>query len=161
MTKARPDGAPGSALTGPTREQRRVLDALVEHPNAAAVARALGVSERNVRRIRDRFSEELQERWRRRDEEGRALADARRYRIEAWLDASLDRAMDELDALLTSANESIRLRAAKTRIDLALRFEHRGVAGLSMPLDDLAAAHAEELRERIRGLAEGDPPRGS
>lgn len=57
------------------------------------------MSERNVRRIRDRFQEQLQERWRQRDAEEHARADARRRRVEDWIDAGLDKAMREFDEL--------------------------------------------------------------
>jgi hypothetical protein len=140
---------------GPTREQQNVLNAYYENPNAAQVARDLGVSERNVRRIRDSFQEQLQERWDRRDTEEQAQADVRRRRVDDWIDGGLDRAMQELDALLESQNESIRLRVARQRIEWALRAANRGVAAdVFTVLDELASAHARDLRERL----DADPP---
>jgi hypothetical protein len=146
----------------PTREQQKVLDAYFQNPNAAQVGRDLGVSERNVRRIRDRFQEQLEERWRQRDAEEQARADARRRRVEEWVDAGLDRAMHQLDALLESQNESIRLRAAKLRIDWALRAAHGGLTGYAFTaLDELVSAHASELQERLGANASADEQEGS
>lgn len=139
----------------PTREQQKVLNAYYVNPNAAQVARDLGVSERNVCRIRDTFQEQLQDRWVRADAEEQSQADARRRRVDEWIDAGLDRAMQELDALLESPNESIRLRVARQWIEWALRAANRRVAGdVFTVLDELASAHAQELRERL----DADPP---
>jgi hypothetical protein len=146
----------------PTREQQKVLDAYYDNQNAAQVARDLGVSERNVRRIRDSFEEQLQERWGRRDAEEQAQADARRGRVDEWIDAGLDRAMHELDALLESQNESIRLRVARQWIEWALRAANRGVAGdVFTVLDELASAHAHELRERLGANPPADEQEGN
>ena len=53
----------------PSRAHQEILDAYYENPNAVGVARALGVNERTVRRVRDRYRNLLEERWRERDEE--------------------------------------------------------------------------------------------
>lgn len=145
----------------PTREQQKVLNAYCENPNAAQVARDLGVSERNVRRIRDTFQEQLQDRWVRADVEEQSQADARSRRVDEWIDAGLDRAMQELDALLESPNESIRLRVARQWIEWALRAADRRVAGdVFTVLDELASAHAQELRERLGANPPADEQEG-
>jgi hypothetical protein len=142
-----------ASTRGPNREQQVVLDAYFENPNAAAVARDLGKSERNVRRICDRFSGELLERWRERDEELRARSEARRARVEDWIDDGLGRAFEQLDASMGSANEAVRLRAAKMTIDIALRpLGHVGAGMGRTELDDLRRDHLQELQRQLRAI---------
>jgi hypothetical protein len=139
-----------------------VLDAYLENPNAAAVARALGRSERNVRRIRDRFAYQLHERWSQRDAELEARADARWRRVQDWIDAGLDPAMAQFDDSLQSENESVRLRAAKVRIDLAIRPIERGIGGTS--LTDLVGATSDrttELQQQLNAMPPPDPTKGT
>ncbi len=105
----------------PTLAQERVLAAYLEHPNAAAVARALHVSERNVRRILKRFAVPLAEMSRERDQERLLRAEAREAKVQAWADTSLDESLARLDALAGSAKDATALRAIKMKIALALR----------------------------------------
>ena len=126
--RAKKQAQAASPKSKPSRSEQRVLDAHYKTPSPTTVSRALGVSERNVRRIRDRFQDQLDERWKQRDAEQQALEDARLARVQAWIDEGLDRAMAVIDGLLESSNESIRLRAAKVRIELALRRSERRAA---------------------------------
>lgn len=130
----------------PTRAQQRILSAYEVTPSAAAVARRLELSERNVRRIVHRYRDELTERWRQRDAEQRARTDARTARLEAWLDERLNDAMEQLQQLLESQNESIRLRAAKVIVDLSLRRVERAAVGAHLTaLTEATDAHVAAL----------------
>ena len=96
------------------------------------------------------------------DAEEQSQADARGRRVDEWIDAGLDRAMQEVDALLESPNESIRLRVARQWIEWALRAANRRVAGdVFTVLDELASAHAQELRERLGANPPADEQEGN
>lgn len=105
----------------PTLRQQQVLSAYLEDPNAAAVGRELHVSERNVRRLVERFADRLGEMSRERDQERRLRADAREAKVQIWADGSLEDSLQRLDALAESSNDGTALRAIKLKIELALR----------------------------------------
>jgi hypothetical protein len=94
MTKTSRDLVTPSAGNGsarePTLKQQQILDAYFACPNAAAVARGLKVSERNVRRIVKQFAHLLVERRQHRDEERLQRIDARHARAQDWADSSLE-----------------------------------------------------------------------
>jgi len=138
-----------------TRRHKEVLDLYFGNPNAAAVARETGFDERTVRRIRDAHKGYLDERWRVRDEELETRADARRSRVLEWADAGLDRAMAEIDALLEDDNPSVRLRAAKVKIDLALRGGGRAGRQQLAGLDALNSARISEIEAEIASAGRG------
>ena len=141
----------------PTREQQLILNAYADMPNAAAVARALGKSERNVRRVCDQFRGQLEEGWAERDAELTARAEARRRRVLDWIDEGLARAMEQLDALMESTSESVRLRACKVRIDLALRQGEREASKLTpAALRDVTQEHLAELQQTLDSLISDD-----
>ena len=142
----------------PTRAQQEVLNAYYAKPIVAEVARDLGVSERSVGRIVHRFHDQLDRRWSERDAEQQARADARHARIEEWIDAGVDEAMTVIDACLQSENESIRLRAAKLRLDLALRKVDRriGDTPLVMRLGELTSGHIKALRTQSADTSQGE-----
>lgn len=137
----------------PTRAQQEVLDAYYRHPNAAAVARTLGRSERNVRRIRDQYRYQLEERWRDRNAELLARAEARMATVEDWIDAELGGALAGIVDLLTSKNEAIRLRVAKLVIGLAAQGPARAAAPAGSPeLEELRRRAVVDLDRRLLAI---------
>jgi hypothetical protein len=155
-------GAPGSADgagRAPTMPQQRVLDAYFDHPNAAAVARECGVSERHVRRICGDFADQLDERERQREADHRALADARRSKIDEWSDRGLEKTLERLDALAESANDRVALQAIKLKLEIAM---HGGSGRRPMPfstnheLDMLRRDRDVDLTRRLDALEEGE-----
>ena len=80
----------GSTVAEPTLRQRQILDAYFEQPNAAAVGRSTGASERNVRRIVERFAGYLKAKSEARYAERIERELARTSRMQLWLDGTLD-----------------------------------------------------------------------
>jgi hypothetical protein len=132
----------------PSLRQQRVLDKYYEMPNAAAVARDLDMSERQVRRIVEEGRPELK---RRRDRDDREITErtlARRSKIADWADGAQQQNLVALDALLASGEATVRLRAIKMRQDL---IDH--VTMLSAPrseLDDALMSKELEISEELR-----------
>jgi hypothetical protein len=144
------DGAGGEQRSAkqPSVRQERVLDKYYETPNAAAVARDLDMSERQVRRIVEKHRPELNKRRDRDDREITERTIARRSRIADWADEAQQQNLDALDALLESGEETVRLRAVKMRQDL---IDH--VTMLSAPrseLDDALMTKELEISEELR-----------
>src|SRR3990172_10052760 len=102
----------------PSARQQQILDAYFECPNAAAVARALRGSERNVRRIVHQFDDLLVERRQQRFEETLRMIDARHARIQEWADSTLGQVLGRLDELPSSKNELYALRATRMMLDI-------------------------------------------
>jgi hypothetical protein len=146
--------ATNDSSTGePTHQQQMILDAYFANPNAAAVARELRKSERNVRRIVERFADLLRERGRQQDAERHARAAARQAKFDDWLDHGLEGALRRLDALTTSENDSVALRAIRLMLDLAMRTTAPATVFSSEPgLDAMRQAKERELLEQLRAL---------
>jgi hypothetical protein len=145
--------ARNGAAAGPTVAQRRILDAYFAKPNAAAVARELGVSERNVRRVCHRFSDELRERSRRRDAERVARADARQAKIEDWADRVLDETLTRPNELAASENAGVAIRAIKLMLEIAMREVGRdAVFSFGPEFAAMRQAKEHELIQRLRAL---------
>jgi hypothetical protein len=137
----------------PTAKQMLALDAYFLNPNAAAVARQLGVSERNVRRIVGKFSDHLRARRQQRDAERQGRAEARKAKIDEWVDDGLDEALRRVDVISTGENETAALRALKLKIDLALRKVEPASSFFADPeLDAMRRAKEHELAQQLRTL---------
>jgi hypothetical protein len=154
----------GSGRKIPTSRQQQILDAYFEGPNAAAVARALRVSERNVRRIVQQFDDLLVERRQQRFEERLQRIDARHARTQVWADSTLGEALDRLDELAASKNEGVALRATRMKLDIALLAPPTASIPQTSEADRLAElendpgqggesawAHRPRLHDRHRG----------
>ena len=111
----------GGTSAEPNPGQQEILLAYAEHPNAAAVARALRSNERHVRRIVDKFPTQLDEIRRERHRERREKAEAREAKMHKWADDSIEQCLGQLDALTQSENETVALRSLKLKLDLVLR----------------------------------------
>jgi hypothetical protein len=126
----------------PSLQQQRVLDAYYERPNAAAVARDLDMSDRQVRRIVEEFRPRLEER---RDRERREIVErgaARRAKLAAWAEIAQRENLEALDVLVRSPEEAIRLRAVKLRQDV---IDH--LMPPPAPMSDLELVLIEKERE--------------
>lgn len=126
----------------PTLRQQRVLDKYFEMPNAAAVARDLGMSDRQVRRIVDDHRQLLDERRHREKREIGERAAARQAKVAAWAYVAQDDNLEALDVLVRSPDEAIRLRAIKVRQDV---IDH--VIPPPAPMYELDAELVERERE--------------
>ena len=105
----------------PTARQQEILDELLRDPVMARVARTLGVNERTVRRVRDRYRP-LIEQGRRERAMARFASDrSRRMMVEDSLDANLPDALERLGELATDADGRLALAAIKSMLDAALR----------------------------------------
>ena len=139
---------------GPTTRQRDILDTYLANPNAAAVHRATGESERNVRRLVERFASYLEEERKARDAERIARESARRTKIQDWLDDTLEDDLRRLDELTASKTEGVALRALKAKFDLAGSLAISAVRRPNI-LDGRLADLEGALTEEIADLAEG------
>ena len=119
--QASKDGSGGAPSPEPTPRQEEILIAYAEHPNAAAVARALPSNEGHVRRIVKKFPTQLDEIRRERHRERRERAEAREAKLHKWADESIEQCLRQLDALTQSENETVALRAVNMKLDLVLR----------------------------------------
>jgi hypothetical protein len=118
------------SATDPSFRQSRVLRLYLETGNAAAVARATGMSERHVRRLVLRFSG-LLERWQReQDAERLARSAIRTAAVEEWADAILPGTLERLGELVASPEEKTAIQAAKMTLELALRASAPHVSGM-------------------------------
>ena len=90
MSAARKAGLQGDRSVVPNVSQDEILNAYLDNPNAAAVARLLKTNERHVRRVVKQFADVLEERRRERLELRQERADARMARSEALADAMLE-----------------------------------------------------------------------
>jgi hypothetical protein len=157
------DDPAGRDVKEPSLQQQRVLDTYFETPNAAAVARDLDISERQVRRIIEKFRPLLEER---RDRDKREIAErsaARRAKLAAWADIAQRENFEALDVLVRSPEAAIRLRAIKMRQDMIDR-----VMPPTAPMSELELVLMEKEREvaeaiRRAQLAEmlSDEPQGA
>jgi hypothetical protein len=111
----------GALTKGPSLQQQRVLRLYFENPNAAAVARAMEVSERNVRRLVGRFSRILEEWQHDQDMERLARLSARAATVEEWADSILPGTLARLGELVSGAEEPIVLQAIRATLQIALR----------------------------------------
>jgi hypothetical protein len=137
----------------PTQQQGLLLDAYFANPNAAAVAREYHKSERNIRRIAETFADLLHERRRQQNAERQATADARRAKIDDWVDGGLDETLRRLDALATSETEGVAIRAIKLTLDIAMR--EVGPAAIffgDQGIDAMRQAKERELVQQLRAL---------
>jgi hypothetical protein len=118
------------SATVPSFRQLRVLRLYFETGNAAAVARATGMSERHVRRLVHRHAG-LLERWRReQDVERLARSAIRAAAVEEWADAILPGTLERLGELVASPEEKTAIQAAKMTFELALRASAPHVSGM-------------------------------
>lgn len=140
----------------PTARQQQILDAYFECPNAAAVARALGGSERNVRRIVQQFADLLVERRQQRFEERLKRIDARHARTQDWADSALGEALGRLDELAASDNEGVALRATRMKLDIALLAPSAASVPQTSEADRLLQLLQRDLADRLAKL-ENDP----
>jgi hypothetical protein len=157
MARTSPVAAATNGTNGstgePTLQQQLVLDAYFANPNAAAVARDLRKSERNVRRIVETFADLLRERRREQDAERRPRAGARQARIDDWVDRGLDETLKHLDALTTSEIGGVAIRAIKLTLDIAMREVGPAAVFSGDPgIDAMRHAKERELMERLRVL---------
>lgn len=137
----------------PTQQQQLLLNAYFAYPNAAAVAREHHKSERNVRRIAEKFADLLHERRRQQDAERRARAGARQAKIDDWADRGLDETLQHLDALMTSETEGVAIRAIKLKLDIAMReVEPAAVFSGDPGIDAMRQAKERELMQQLRVL---------
>ena len=111
----------GGTSAEPNPGQQEILLAYAEHPNAAAVARAMRSNERHVRRIVKKFPTQLDEIRRERHRERREKAEAREAKLHQWADDSIEQCLGQLDALTQSENQTVAIRALKLKLDLVLR----------------------------------------
>jgi hypothetical protein len=140
------DGDKGVAKQ-PSLRQQRVLDKFYELPNAAAVARDLGMSERQVRRIIDEFRPLLDERWHREKRETADRAAARHAKLTAWAHVAQQENLEALDVLVRSPDETVRLRAIKLRQDM---IDH--VMPPSAPMSEVDIELIESERRALEAL---------
>ncbi|CAN5643262.1 hypothetical protein BH18ACT17_BH18ACT17_08470 [soil metagenome] len=139
----------GEKSAAPSVRQEEILLAYVDQPNAAEVARVLGASERNVRRIVQQFGPELDGIRRERYRERLERADAREVRLERWADDSIDAALRRLDELADTADPDVAVRALKMKLDLVQR---------KPPLMPPNARTLDALDRKLLNLVEHDPP---
>jgi hypothetical protein len=105
----------------PTARQQEILEELLRDPVMARVARTVGVNERTVRRVRDRYGP-LIEQGRRERAMARFASDrSRRMMVEDSLDANLPDALERLGELAMDADGRLALAAIKSMLDAALR----------------------------------------
>jgi hypothetical protein len=121
----------------PTFAQRKILDLYVDLPNAAAVSRQSDQSERNVRRIVEKFGDYVEDKWQAREAEHLRRDSARTSKVEGWLDESLDDLLRRLDALAGSANEGVALRAIKMKLDMLSSLRADGARRRDVQLDPM------------------------
>jgi hypothetical protein len=146
----------GSGHQTPTPRQQQILDSFFECPNAAAVARTLRVSERNVRRIAQRFDGLLVERRQQRFEERLQRIDARHARTQDWADSTLEETLGRLDELAASENEGVALRATRTKLDISFHGSSAALTPQTHAADRLLGLLQRELADRLAEL-ESDP----
>lgn len=143
----------------PNERQLQILDAYFECPNAAAVARALKGSERNVRRIVQQFDDLLVERRQQRFEERFQRIDARHARAQDWADSTVGEALGRLDELAASENEGVALRATRMKLDIALLAPSTASIPQTSEADRLLQRLQRALADRLAEL-ENDPDQG-
>ena len=134
-------------LKQPTLRQQRVLDEYYELANAAAVARNLGMSDRQVRRIIDDFRPLLDDRRYRERREIAERAAARQAKVAAWAHVAQQENLEALDVLVRSPDEAIRLRAIKLRQDV---IDH--VMPPTAPMSELDVELIDREREALETL---------
>jgi hypothetical protein len=128
----------------PNARQEEILQAFALTPNAAAVGRALRTNERHVRRVLKQFPERVDELCRERDQERRERAEARKAKVQEWLDESLDGDIARLDTLVANASDSVALSAIKLKFHIAL---------IVPPAPSAPSEIERALEELERGLA--------
>lgn len=148
-----------SGPKAPNERQQQILDAYFECPNAAAVARALKGSERNVRRIVQQFDNLLVERRQQRFAETFQRIDARHARTQDWADSTLGEDLGRLDELAASKNEGVALRATRMKLDIALVAPSAASIPQTSEADRLLQLLQRALADRLAGL-ENDPYQG-
>jgi hypothetical protein len=134
----------------PSLRQQKVLDAYFRYPVAAAVARELDMSERQVRRIVEEFADHLEARRAQRDGEITARADARLAHLQDWADAAQRQNLLVLDQLISSEDDGIRLRAVKARQDLIDKLPNTAMG--TSALDAILAAKEQEAADALRKI---------
>lgn len=146
----------------PTAKQRIILDAFIENPVYAQVARDLGYKDDgHVRRVVRQFPEYVEEGLRALADERRAQAAANRALLAAnrsivtdWGARGLPAALDGLDFLAASENESVSLRALRFKLDIAIG----AFAPLALATDidntDAVTSVEQEVADRLRRLAD-------
>ena len=146
----------------PTAKQRVILDAFIEIPVYAQVARDLGYKDDgHVRRLVRQFPEYVEEGLRQRADERRAQAAANRAILAAnrslvtdWGARGLQQALTGLDFLAASENESVSLRALRFKLDIAIG----AFAPLALATDvdntDAVTSVEQEVADRLHRLAE-------
>lgn len=149
----------GSGRKTPNARQQQILDEYFECPNAAAVSRALGASERNVRRIVERFDDLLAERRRQRFEERVQRIDARHARAQDWADSRLGEALDRLDQLAASQDQGVALRATRIKLDIALLAPPPAPIARTSEANRLLDLLRRDFADRLAEL-EGAPDKG-
>jgi len=158
MSAARKAGLQGDLSVVPNVRQDEILNAYLDNPNAAAVARSLKTNDRHVRRLVKQFADVLEERRRERLERRQERADARLARSEALADAMLDSALQRLNQLSESSNESIAIRAVRIKLDLALRRPPTNLStgtAIDVALEGVQQDLVREIIEVDRGFRDG------
>ena len=114
-------GGGGASSSEPSPRQEQILQAYAANPIAAAVARALQVNERHVRRIVKKFPTQLNDIRQERHRERRERAEAREAKVHQWADDSIEQCLRQLDALAESTNQAVAIRALSMKLDLIRR----------------------------------------
>ena len=151
--------AAGDGVKRPSVRQQQILDEYFEVPIAAAVARKMRMSERNVRRIVEEFADILEERRKARNQEHMARGEARVSGLQDWADAAQRANLQALDELANSSNEAIKLSAVKVRQQLIDQLPSSPVAASA--LDAALGAKEREVTAAIEQVEPFPVRRGS